>query len=83
MTSRTDATLTTVFEVKGMTCSHCVAAVTGELLESVPGIEQVEIELQSGQVKVFSRRELAADAISQAVDDAGYELVPGTLRLVA
>ena len=75
--------LTTTFDVKGMTCSHCVASVTGELLQGVPGIEQVEIELQSGRVKVFSYRELAEDAIRAAIDEAGYEMVPGTLRLVA
>jgi copper chaperone CopZ len=34
---------TTEFQVTGMTCGHCVGAVTGELTDSVSGVKDVQI----------------------------------------
>ena len=62
-----------VYEVKGMTCDHCVRAVTSELL-LVPGVQSVDVNLDSGQVTVVSEAELAKDDVAEAIDEAGYEL---------
>ncbi len=62
-----------VYEVKGMTCDHCVRAVTSELL-LVPGVQSVDVNLDSGQVTVVSEAELAKDDVADAIDEAGYEL---------
>lgn len=68
---------TTTFTVAGMTCGHCVAAVTEEL-GGLPGVESVEIDLVKGgesPVTVISAAELDGEAVRAAVDEAGYTLV--------
>ncbi len=45
--------MTAVYEVRGMTCDHCVAAVRAELYR-VDGVQQVDVDLTSGQVTVSS-----------------------------
>jgi copper chaperone CopZ len=67
--------VTNTYTVTGMTCSHCVQAVTGEL-SSLPGVEDVRIDLASGAVTVTSTAPLADNDVRAAVDEAGYELVP-------
>jgi copper ion binding protein len=65
---------TTTFNVKGMTCEHCVAAVTQEL-SALPGVHDVRVDLASGEVAVQSEAPLADEAVRAAVDEAGYEVV--------
>ena len=61
------------FTVTGMTCGHCVSAVTAEI-EKLPGVTQVDVDLPSGQVSVRSEQALDAASVAAAVDEAGYEL---------
>ena len=65
--------VTSTYTVAGMTCAHCVQAVTSELSE-LSGVDDVQIDLASGAVTVTSAAPLAADDIRAAVDEAGYEL---------
>jgi copper chaperone len=65
--------VTNTYTVTGMTCSHCVNAVTGEL-SSLPGVEAVQIDLPSGAVTVTSAVPLVENDVRAAVDEAGYEL---------
>ena len=67
-------TTSTTYRVQGMTCDHCVAAVTSEL-EALEGVRQVEVDLPSGDVHVTSDEALADEAVQAAVDEAGYEVV--------
>ena len=56
---------TTTYAVDGMTCSHCVHAVTTELSE-LPGVKDVLVELAPGatsEVTVVSDAPLPADAV--------------------
>ena len=64
----------TVYVVKGMTCGHCAGSVTQELT-ALPGVEGVDVALETGNVTVKSEAELGLDAVREAVDEAGYELV--------
>jgi copper chaperone CopZ len=67
---------TTTYEVRGMTCGHCVNAVTEELT-GVPGVREVEIDLEAGgtsRVRVVSEQPLDVETVRAAVDEAGYEL---------
>jgi copper ion binding protein len=66
-------TTTTTFTVKGMTCGHCVAAVTEEV-SKIDGVTDVEVDLASGAVTVTSEGTVDADEFSAAVDEAGYEV---------
>lgn len=69
-----DTTSTTnTYQVIGMTCSHCVAAVTQELT-GLPGVRDVAVDLASGAVTVISDAPLDDGAVATAVDEAGYEL---------
>lgn len=68
---------TTTLRVTGMTCGHCVKAVTEELT-AVDGVDAVNVELVAGgtsSVVVTASREIPTEALAAAVDEAGYELV--------
>ncbi len=65
---------TATYTVKGMTCGHCVNAVSGELAK-LPGVTDVAVDLDAGQVTVTSDTALDVDEVLTAVDEAGYELV--------
>ena len=64
---------TQTFAVAGMSCAHCVQAVTAELAK-LPGVLDVQVDLASGVATVRSDRELPREAVAAAVDEAGYEL---------
>ncbi|WP_100445014.1 heavy-metal-associated domain-containing protein [Glycomyces xiaoerkulensis] len=64
----------TTYLVKGMTCGHCASAVTEEV-KALPGVEDVDVAVDTGKVTVTSAEELATDSVREAVDEAGYELV--------
>jgi copper ion binding protein len=64
---------TTVYIVAGMTCGHCVAAVTEEV-SKLAGVSDVAVDLDSGRVSVTSAEPLAVADVRTAVDEAGYEL---------
>jgi copper chaperone CopZ len=61
------------YSVTGMTCGHCVQAVTEELTK-VPGVHDVRVDLVTGEVSVTSDAQLPIDAVRAAVDEAGYAL---------
>ncbi|HET8681678.1 MAG TPA: heavy-metal-associated domain-containing protein [Micromonosporaceae bacterium] len=63
----------TTYTVSGMTCGHCVQAVTGELTK-LPGVRDVAVDLPTGAVTVTSDGPLPVDDVRAAVDEAGYEL---------
>lgn len=64
---------TQTYTVTGMTCQHCVNAVTEELT-GIDGVTGVDVELDGGRVTVTSNAPLDAAAVAAAVDEAGYEL---------
>ncbi|MET9545193.1 heavy-metal-associated domain-containing protein [Streptomyces sp. NPDC006627] len=66
--------VTTVYEVKGMTCGHCEGAVSAEISE-IAGVSSVQAVAASGLVTVVSEAALDEAAVRAAVDEAGYELV--------
>jgi copper chaperone len=63
------------FTVSGMTCGHCVQAVTSELA-NLPGVSNVSVDLSTGVATVESSRALDSAEVAAAVDEAGYELAP-------
>lgn len=66
---------TRTITVSGMTCDHCVRAVTEEV-QAIEGVTRVAVELTTGAVTVESDAPVADDALRAAVDEAGYEVVP-------
>lgn len=71
---------TQAFSVTGMTCGHCVGAVTAELKE-IPGVTDVKVDLVAGgtsTVTVASQSPVDEATVVAALDEAGdYELVKG------
>ncbi|HUN37388.1 MAG TPA: heavy-metal-associated domain-containing protein [Trebonia sp.] len=64
---------TTSYKVAGMSCEHCVDAVTSEL-RSLDGVAGVAVELVPeglSLVTVTSARPLAEGAVAAALDEAG------------
>jgi copper chaperone CopZ len=66
-------TETTHLTVTGMTCGHCVAAVTEEL-SALSGVSHVDVDLASGAVTITSTAALDAAQVEAAVAEAGYAL---------
>jgi len=65
---------TTTYTVAGMTCGHCVNAVSEEV-GAIPGVREVDVDLAAGRLTVVSTDPVSSDAVRAAVEEAGYELV--------
>jgi len=67
----------TTIKVDGMTCGHCVTAVTGELT-ALPAVTNVVVDLHAGAtstVTITSDAPLADDDVRAAIDEAGYAVI--------
>jgi copper chaperone len=60
------------YSVTGMTCEHCVNAVTSEL-SRIDGVESAAVDLTAGTVTVTGDG-YTDSQIRAAVDEAGYSL---------
>ncbi|WP_336714074.1 heavy-metal-associated domain-containing protein [Arthrobacter sp. USHLN218] len=70
------STITKV-SIDGMTCGHCIAAVTEELT-AIEGVQDVAIELNKGGIStatVQSAGRLDPEQVGEAVAEAGYLVV--------
>jgi len=63
----------TAYTVEGMTCGHCVGAVTEEI-SKLAGVRDVQVDLGTGRVTVTSDAPLEREVVAAAVDEAGYDL---------
>ena len=73
-------TTTANYIVSGMTCGHCVAAVTQEIT-ALDGVSAVQIDLVPGgdsRITVTGTAPQAEDAVRAAVREAGYDLAGAT-----
>lgn len=62
--------MSTVYSVPGMTCQHCVNAITSEVGQ-VPGVQSVVVDLEAKTVTVDAPS--VDDAtLRAAIDEAGY-----------
>ncbi|OBI46677.1 heavy-metal-associated domain-containing protein [Mycobacterium colombiense] len=65
---------TSEYQVSGMSCGHCEAAVRSEVAQ-IPGIDDVTVSAATGKLVVTSAQPIDAGAVLGAVDEAGYEAV--------
>jgi copper chaperone len=61
-------------KVKGMSCEHCVAAVT-KAVASLPGVSNVKVDLASGRVSYDSVAPIPQEDLDRVIKAAGYDLV--------
>lgn len=64
---------TTTYLVSGMSCQHCVDAVTASL-GALDGVDQVQVDLEAGSVRVSASAPPTAAAVETALDEAGFDL---------
>jgi len=67
---------TATYTVVGMTCGHCVSAVTEEVSQ-LPGVTGVDVDLASGGLTVTSDAPVQETAVRAAVEEAGYQVTAG------
>ncbi|MGV0835886.1 heavy-metal-associated domain-containing protein [Mycolicibacterium thermoresistibile] len=58
-------------EVEGMSCGHCVAAITSAV-EPLPGVEGVDVDLGGGIVRVSGT--VDERTVTAAIEDCGYDV---------
>ena len=61
-----------VFEVQGMTCSHCERSVT-QAVQAVDAQAQIKIERAANRVEIDSQA--SREALSAAIAEEGYKVV--------
>jgi copper chaperone len=61
-------------KVDGMTCNHCVMAVT-RALEGIDGIKNVKVNLKKGQATFDETAPVDIKIVKEKIEDAGYEVV--------
>lgn len=63
------------YTVKGMTCDHCANSVTAEV-SKIAGVTDVAVDIKAGRVTLTSTAPVSDQAVTEAVEEAGYEIVP-------
>ena len=61
-------------EIEGMSCSHCVAAVS-EALAELPGVNVDQVRIGGAQVSYYPEK-VSPEQIVLAIEDAGYSAQP-------
>ncbi|MCG8353767.1 MAG: copper ion binding protein [Chloroflexales bacterium] len=62
------------FRVPGMSCEHCVRAITQEL-SAVSGVSAVQVNLSDKSVRVEHDEKVEARELISAINEAGYDEV--------
>lgn len=62
--------VTKTLQIKGMTCDHCVRAVT-KALQGVAGVDHVAVDLGAGRARIDGPADPAS--LVRAVEKQGYE----------
>jgi len=60
-----------VLEVRGMSCGHCVSAITSAV-SALSGVAGVDVDLGAGTVRVSGTPDAAH--VTAAIEDAGYDV---------
>ena len=61
-------------DIEGMSCGHCVAAVS-EALQDLPGVNVDQVRIGSAEV-TYEPAQVSPEQIVLAVEDAGYSAQP-------
>ena len=61
-------------KIKGMSCQHCVMAVT-KALAALDGVKDVNVDLKSGVATYEEVKAVDPKMVAAAVKKAGYEIV--------
>ncbi|MBU0663393.1 MAG: heavy-metal-associated domain-containing protein [Proteobacteria bacterium] len=62
----------TTIKIKGMSCQHCVGS-TRKALEAIPGISNVQIDLEKGEVTFDGQ--IDGQIVKDAIISIGFEVI--------
>ena len=62
------------FQVPGVSCQHCVNAITREV-SALQGVQRVQVALDNKTVTVEHGEQVNTDQIVAAINEAGYDEV--------
>ena len=68
-----DKKMTKVMTIEGMMCGHCTGRVQ-KALEAVAGVSAVTMSLENKTATVEIQEEVSDKALTDAVNEAGYEV---------
>jgi copper chaperone len=60
-------------KIKGMSCNHCVIAVT-KVLSDIDGIRNVKVDLKNGEAAFDEVDPVDMETIKERIRKAGYEV---------
>lgn len=60
-------------KIKGMSCNHCVMAVT-KALNEIAGVSDVQVDLARGEATFESQGTVDMQEVTKKIEQAGYEL---------
>lgn len=60
-------------KIKGMSCQHCVRAVTKALGE-IDGVKDVQVDLDKGEATYEEVKPIALELLQERIKKAGFEL---------
>lgn len=64
-----------IIKVEGMSCSHCVNAVT-KAVGSLDGVSEVQVNLESKTATVdYDSDKITLEAVKNAIEEEGYDVV--------
>jgi copper chaperone len=69
-----ESDMASVLKVKGMSCQHCVMSVK-KALGQVEGIQNVEVDVEKGEVRFENTKSVALNRVEKAIEDAGYQVI--------
>jgi copper chaperone len=61
-------------KIKGMSCNHCVMAVT-KALDEIDGVSAVQVDLSKGEATFQETKPVDRNLIRDKIKKAGYEVV--------
>lgn len=61
-------------KIKGMTCGHCVMAVT-KALNAVDGVRDIHVDLKTGTATYEEMKPVDSNVVAAAIKKAGYDIV--------
>lgn len=59
--------------IKGMSCSHCVAAVT-KALSAIDGLKNIQVSLEKGEATFDETKPVSGADIKKAIEKIGFEV---------
>jgi copper chaperone len=63
----------TAVRIKGMTCQHCVMAVT-KALKEIEGIQDLIVDLEKGEARFNEAKPVSPEMVKERIKKAGYEV---------